>query len=91
MLVETCHSPVRLPRLSSWAGLVDGNFVDGDFVGWWILEPPERADKGPVKGQAELGYRILGPHWRKVLASGGAREFIRAGSRARADPNLRRR
>jgi len=44
----------RVPGLGFWAG-----FVDGEFVGWWILEPPERADQGPVAGQAELGYRLL--------------------------------
>ena len=29
------------PGLGFWAG-----FVEGDFVGWWILEPPERPDQG---------------------------------------------
>jgi RimJ/RimL family protein N-acetyltransferase len=66
------------------AKIVDGlgfwvGFVDGQFVGWWILQPPERADQGPVEGQAELGYRILRRHWRKGLASEGARELIRHG------------
>jgi RimJ/RimL family protein N-acetyltransferase len=60
--------------LGFWVG-----FVDGQFVGWWILQPPERADQGPVEGQAELGYRILRRHWRKGLASEGARELIRHG------------
>ena len=64
----------RVPGLGFWAG-----FVDGDFVGWWILEPPERADQGPVEGQAELGYRLLRRHWRMGLASEGARELIRYG------------
>jgi RimJ/RimL family protein N-acetyltransferase len=64
----------RVPGLGFWAG-----FVDGAFVGWWILEPPERADQGPVEGQAELGYRLLRHHWRKGLASEGARELIRHG------------
>jgi RimJ/RimL family protein N-acetyltransferase len=64
----------RAPGFGFWAG-----FVDGEFVGWWILEPPERADQGPVEGQAELGYRILRRHWRKGLASEGSRELIRHG------------
>ena len=64
----------RAPGLGFWAG-----FVEGEFVGWWILEPPEREDQGPVAGQAELGYRILRRHWRKGLASEGARELIRHG------------
>jgi RimJ/RimL family protein N-acetyltransferase len=63
-----------LDGLGFWVG-----FVDGQFVGWWILQPPERADQGPVEGQAELGYRILRRHWRKGLASEGARELIRHG------------
>lgn len=62
------------PGLGFWAG-----FVEADFVGWWILEPPERPDQGPVAGQAELGYRLLRRHWRKGLASEGARELIRHG------------
>ena len=62
------------PGFGFWAG-----FVEGEFVGWWILEPPERADQGPVAGQAELGYRILRRHWRKGLASEGARELVRHG------------
>jgi RimJ/RimL family protein N-acetyltransferase len=64
----------RVPGLGFWAG-----FVDSQFVGWWILEPPERADQGPAAGQAELGYRLLRRHWRKGLASEGARELIRYG------------
>ncbi|WP_229803843.1 GNAT family N-acetyltransferase [Planobispora rosea] len=64
----------RVPGLGFWAG-----FTGGQFVGWWILEPPERADQGPVEGQAELGYRLLRRHWRRGLASEGARELIRHG------------
>ncbi|MET8389162.1 GNAT family N-acetyltransferase [Streptosporangium canum] len=64
----------RVPGLGFWAG-----FVDGEFVGWWILQPPERADQGPADGQAELGYRLLRRHWRRGLASEGARELIRHG------------
>lgn len=64
----------RVPGLGFWAG-----FVDREFVGWWLLEPPERADQGPVEGQAELGYRLLRRHWRRGLASEGARELLRHG------------
>ena len=64
----------RVPGLGFWAG-----FVGEDFVGWWILEPPARADQGPVDGQAELGYRLLRRHWRNGLASEGSRELIRHG------------
>lgn len=62
-----------VPGLGFWAGFVDG------FVGWWILEPPTRADQGPIEGQAELGYRILRRHWRNGFASEGARELLRYG------------
>jgi RimJ/RimL family protein N-acetyltransferase len=64
----------RAPGLGFWVGL-----VDAQFVGWWILEPPERSDQGPIAGQAELGYRLLRRHWRKGLASEGAHELIRHG------------
>ncbi len=63
-----------VPGLGSWAG-----FVDREFVGWWILEPPERADQGPVQGQAQLGYRLLRRCWRRGLAGEGARELVRHG------------
>jgi RimJ/RimL family protein N-acetyltransferase len=64
----------RAPGMGFWVGL-----VDSEFVGWWILKPPKRPDQGPVEGQAELGYRLLRRHWRKGLASEGARELIRHG------------
>ncbi len=64
----------RVPGLGVWAGA-----VGGELVGWWILEPPERDDQGPVEGQAELGYRLLRRHWRRGLASEGARELLRHG------------
>ncbi len=60
------------PGLGFWAGA-----VDGELVGWWLLEPPERPDQGPVAGQAELGYRLLRRHWRRGLAGEGARELLR--------------
>ena len=64
----------RVAGLGFWVGL-----VDGIFVGWWILEPPHRADQGPADGQAELGYRLLRRYWRRGLASEGARELVRYG------------
>ena len=64
----------RVTGLGFWVG-----FVDGQFVGWWILEPPEPADQRPIDGQAELGYRLLRRYWRKGLASEGARELVRHG------------
>jgi RimJ/RimL family protein N-acetyltransferase len=64
----------QVPGLGFWVG-----FADERFVGWWILEPPQRADQGPVAGQAELGYRLLRRYWRQGLASEGARELLRHG------------
>lgn len=64
----------QVPGLGFWVG-----FVGGEFVGWWILQPPERDDQGPVQGQAELGYRLLRRHWRRGLASEGSRELLRHG------------
>ena len=63
-----------VPGLGFWAGS-----VDGEFVGWWLLGPPSRADQGPVAGRAELGYRLLRRHWRRGLASEGSRELLRHG------------
>jgi RimJ/RimL family protein N-acetyltransferase len=77
--VESFHrrrvaAATKVPGLGFWVG-----FVDGAFVGWWILEPPHRVDHGRVEGQAELGYRLLRRYWRRGLASEGARELIRHG------------
>jgi RimJ/RimL family protein N-acetyltransferase len=60
--------------LGFWSG-----FIGSEFVGWWILQPPERPDQGPIGGQAELGYRLMRRHWRQGLASEGARELLRYG------------
>lgn len=77
--VEEAHArriaaAAGVPGLGFWAG-----FAGDAFVGWWLLEPPERPDQGPVEGQAELGYRLLRRYWRQGLASEGARELIRYG------------
>ncbi|GAB3156272.1 GNAT family N-acetyltransferase [Microbispora hainanensis] len=75
--VEALHRQ-RLAAAHSAAGLgFWAGFVDGRFVGWWLLEPPERADQGPADGQAELGYRLLRRYWRQGLGSEGARELLR--------------
>ena len=63
-----------VPGLGFWVGL-----LDGDPVGWWLLEPPSRPDQGPVEGQAELGYRLLSRYWRRGLATEGGRELLRHG------------
>ena len=60
--------------LGYWVG-----FVDGAFVGWWILQPPHGPDQPNVEGEADLGYRLLRRHWRRGYATEGARELIRYG------------
>src|SRR4051794_5369673 len=61
-----------VPGLGFWVG-----FVDNQFVGWWLLEPPGWAEQRPVEGQAELGYRLPRRFWRQGLASEGSRELLR--------------
>lgn len=63
-----------VPGFGFWAG-----FVGDEFVGWWILEPPRRADQGPVEDQAELGYRLLRRFWRQGLAKEGSLALLRHG------------
>jgi RimJ/RimL family protein N-acetyltransferase len=63
-----------VPGLGFWVG-----FAGGDFVGWWILQPPNGPDQPSVAGEADLGYRVLRRHWRRGYASEGARELIRYG------------
>ena len=64
----------EVPGLGFWAG-----FAAGEFVGWWILQPPNGPDQPKVAGEADLGYRLLRRHWRRGYASEGARELIRYG------------
>jgi RimJ/RimL family protein N-acetyltransferase len=64
----------EVPGLGFWAG-----FADDDFVGWWILQPPNGPDQPRVAGEADLGYRVLRRRWRRGYASEGARELIRYG------------
>jgi RimJ/RimL family protein N-acetyltransferase len=61
-----------LPGFGFWVG-----FADGNFVGWWLLEPPGWTEQKPVEGQAELGYRLLRRYWRQGFASEGCRELLR--------------
>jgi RimJ/RimL family protein N-acetyltransferase len=62
----------EVPGLGFWAG-----FADDDFVGWWILRPPNGPDQPRVAGEADLGYRLLRRHWRHGYASEGARALVR--------------
>ena len=64
----------EVPGLGFWAG-----FADDEFIGWWILQPPNGPDQPRVAGEADLGYRVLRRHWRRGYASEGARELIRYG------------
>ena len=64
----------KVDGLGLWVGL-----VDDEFVGWWILQPAHGPDQPDDPGVADLGYRLLQRHWRKGLASEGARELVRYG------------
>ena len=80
----------KVDGLGFWVGLVD----ETDFVGWWILQPAHGPDQPDDPAVADLGYRLLRRHWRKGLASEGARELVRGAgwSAARASrASVRRR
>ena len=64
----------KVDGLGFWVGL-----VDGDFVGWWTFQPAHGPDQPDDPAVADLGYRLLQRHWRKGLASEGARELVRYG------------
>jgi RimJ/RimL family protein N-acetyltransferase len=68
------HAADEVPGLGFWAG-----FAKDEFIGWWILQPPNGPDQPRVAGEADLGYRVLRRHWRRGYASEGARELIRYG------------
>jgi RimJ/RimL family protein N-acetyltransferase len=77
--VETGHArrmaaERKVAGLGFWVGL-----VDDEFVGWWILQPAHGPDQPDDPGVADLGYRLLRRHWRKGLATEGARELVRYG------------
>jgi len=63
-----------VPGLGFWVG-----FAGGQFIGWWILQPPHGPDQPKIAGEADLGYRLRRRHWRQGYASEGARELIRYG------------
>lgn len=64
----------KIDGLGFWVGL-----VDDEFVGWWILRPAHGPDQPDDPCVADLGYRLLPRHWRRGLASEGARELVRYG------------
>jgi RimJ/RimL family protein N-acetyltransferase len=64
----------KVDGLGFWVGL-----VDGEFVGWWTLQPAHGPDQPDDPGVADLGYRLLQRCWRNGLASEGARELVRYG------------
>ena len=64
----------KVDGLGFWVG-----FVDDEFVGLWNLQPAHGPDQPDDPGVADLGYRLLQNHWRKGLASEGARELLRYG------------
>ena len=64
----------KVDGLGFWVGL-----LDEEFVGWWTLQPAHGPDQPDDPGVADLGYRLLRRHWRKGLASEGARELVRYG------------
>jgi RimJ/RimL family protein N-acetyltransferase len=77
--VEAAHArrmaaAQRVDGLGFWIGV-----VDGDFVGWWILQPAHGPDQPDDPAVADLGFRLLPRHWRKGLASEGAQSLIRYG------------
>jgi RimJ/RimL family protein N-acetyltransferase len=75
--VMTAHG-LRLATAEAVAGLGFWvGFVDGQFVGWWLLQPAGWGDNSLVDGEAELGYRLLRRYWRQGLAAEGSRELLR--------------
>lgn len=58
--------------LGFWMG-----FVDGEFVGFWNLDPAGWADDAVIPGVAEMGFRLIPSQWGKGLAVEGARELLR--------------
>ena len=64
----------KVDGLGFWVGL-----VDDEFVGWWILQPAHGPDQPDDPDVADLGYRLLRRHWRRGLASEGARDLVRYG------------
>lgn len=77
--VEQSHR-TRLARAAGVDGLgVWIGFAGTDFVGMWMLQPPHGPSQPPVRGEADLGYRLLRRHWRQGYAREGSLELIRYG------------
>ena len=74
--VERAHSRrmATEPGFGFWMG-----FAAEDFVGWWLLRPPNGPDQPYAEGEAELGYRLLRRHWRRGYAREGSLEVLRYG------------
>lgn len=62
----------RVPGLGYWTG-----FVEGEFVGFWLLRSPGPDEQEAKDGQ--LGFKILRRYWRQGFASEGSRELLRHG------------
>ncbi len=62
------------PGFGFWMG-----FAAEDFIGWWLLRPPNGPDQPKTDGEAELGYRLLRRHWRQGYAREGSQELLRYG------------
>ncbi|WDZ85647.1 GNAT family N-acetyltransferase [Micromonospora cathayae] len=60
----------RSPGLGRWAAV---SRTDGEFLGWFALDPPA----GDDRTQAELGYRLRRSAWGRGLATEGSRALIR--------------
>jgi RimJ/RimL family protein N-acetyltransferase len=71
---EALADAARAPGLGYWVG-----FVEGAFVGYWILRAPGAIDQAAEPGEGEIGYRLLRRYWRQGLGSEGSRELIRHG------------
>lgn len=86
-----------VPGLGYWAGALrerpegaagaGARPVGSGWVGWWALERVLGPDGLVRPGEAELGYRLRRAHWRRGLASEGARALVAHGF---ADLGLRR-
>lgn len=72
-LVEHHHRQ-RLAEARDGLGFWVG-FMGAEFVGWWLLSPAG----DDVRGQAEVGYRLLPDFWRRGLASEGAAALLAYG------------
>jgi RimJ/RimL family protein N-acetyltransferase len=62
----------RVPGLGYWVG-----FVEGQFVGFWLLRSPGPDEQEARDGQ--LGFKILRRYWRQGLAGEASRELLRHG------------